>query len=159
MNVQILKNTKIILAIIASTFLIALGVVLATRTHVFAASACTVAAFPDDTERLKCQACEGAGGTYTAAPTPADAGSCDDGSGSSADDRVSGITEKVINVFSFIVGVAAVIMIMIGGFRYVTSNGDSGSITAAKNTILYAVIGLVIVAMAQLIVRFVIGRI
>ena len=48
-------------------------------------------------------------------------------------------------------------MIIIGGFRYIISSGDSGQITSAKNTILYAIVGLVIVLFAQLIVRFVIG--
>ena len=49
-------------------------------------------------------------------------------------------------------------MIIIGGLRYITSNGDSGNVTNAKNTILYAIVGLVIVALAQLIVRFVVQR-
>jgi hypothetical protein len=58
-----------------------------------------------------------------------------------------------------IVGVAAVIMIIIGGFRYITSSGDSASVNSAKNTILYAIIGLVIVALAQVIVRFVLNQV
>jgi hypothetical protein len=45
-----------------------------------------------------------------------------------------------------------------GGFKYITSGGDSGNVTAAKNTIMYALIGLVVVALAQLIVRFVLGK-
>jgi len=65
----------------------------------------------------------------------------------------------VINVLSILVGVAAVIMIIIGGFKYITSSGDSAGINSAKNTILFAIIGLVIVAMAQIIVRFVIERV
>lgn len=69
----------------------------------------------------------------------------------------SAITD-VINLFSIVVGVTAVIMIIIGGFRYITSGGDSGNVSGAKNTILYALIGLVIVALAQTIVRFVIRR-
>lgn len=62
-----------------------------------------------------------------------------------------------INVFSWVVGVAAVIMIIIGGLKYITSSGDSNNITSAKNTILYAIIGLVIVALAQFIVKFVLN--
>lgn len=64
----------------------------------------------------------------------------------------------VINILSVIVGVIAVIMIIIGGFRYITSGGDSTKVTAAKNTILYALIGLIIVAIAQVIVKFVLGK-
>jgi hypothetical protein len=49
-------------------------------------------------------------------------------------------------------------MILIGGFRYITSGGDSGNVSGAKNTILYAIVGLVIVALAQFIVRFVLSQ-
>jgi hypothetical protein len=45
-----------------------------------------------------------------------------------------------------------------GGFKYITSSGDSGNVTAAKNTIMYALIGLIIVALAQIIVRFVLAK-
>jgi hypothetical protein len=65
---------------------------------------------------------------------------------------------KFINIFSVIVGVVAVIMIIVGGFRYITSGGASEKVTGAKNTILYAIIGLIIVALAQIIVRFVLSN-
>jgi hypothetical protein len=63
-----------------------------------------------------------------------------------------------INIFSVVVGVIAVVMIIIGGLKYITSGGDSGNITGAKNTILYAIIGLVVVALAQFIVFFVLNK-
>lgn len=72
--------------------------------------------------------------------------------------RINGIIATVINLFSLVVGVVSVIMIIIGGLKYITSGGDSGNVTGAKNTILYAVIGLVVVALAQFIVKFVLGR-
>lgn len=65
----------------------------------------------------------------------------------------------VINILSIVVGVIAVIMIIIGGLRYITSGGDSNNTKGAKDTILYAIIGLVVVALAQGIVRFVLSRI
>ncbi len=71
---------------------------------------------------------------------------------------VDDIIELVINVFSLIVGVVSVIMIIIGGLKYITSGGDSGNITGAKNTILYAIIGLVVVALAQVVVKFVLQK-
>lgn len=74
----------------------------------------------------------------------------------------SGIQEivtKIVNIFSVIVGIVAVIMIIYGGFRYITSGGDSGNIGSAKNTIVYAVIGLVIVALAQFLVKFVLDTV
>ena len=69
------------------------------------------------------------------------------------------IIRNVINVLSIIVGAVAVIMIIIGGFRYVISNGDTSGLTGAKNTILYAIVGLVIVIFAQVIVRFVLTNV
>lgn len=69
-----------------------------------------------------------------------------------------GLLNTVINIFSLIVGVIAVIMIIVGGLRYITSGGDSGKVSAAKTTIIYALIGLVIVALAQLIVHFVLSQ-
>jgi hypothetical protein len=77
----------------------------------------------------------------------------------SPEQRINDIIADIINIFSLIVGITAVIMIIIGGFRYITSGGDSNNVTGAKNTILYAIIGLVIVAMAQFIVRFVLARV
>ena len=71
---------------------------------------------------------------------------------------LQGTVTTVVNVLSVVVGIVAVIMIIVGGFRYVTSGGKQESVTGAKNTILYAVIGLVIVALAQVIVRFVLTR-
>jgi uncharacterized membrane protein len=78
--------------------------------------------------------------------------------GDTAASDVDRLVDNVINILSLVVGVVAVIMIIIGGMRYITSNGDSGQVGNAKNTILYAVIGLVVVALAQIIVRFVVNR-
>jgi len=76
-----------------------------------------------------------------------------------AQDKINDIIRTVINMFSLVVGVVSVIMIIIGGLKYITSGGDSGNVSGAKNTILYAVIGIVIVALAQFIVRFVLTKI
>ncbi len=70
------------------------------------------------------------------------------------------LTTKVrtgINVFLFIIGAIAVVMVVYGGFKYVVSGGDSTSVTSAKNTILYAVIGLIIALLAYAIVNFVVS--
>jgi cytochrome bd-type quinol oxidase subunit 2 len=76
-----------------------------------------------------------------------------------AQERINSLIRTVINLFSLIVGVVAVIMIIVGGLKYITSGGDSGNVTGAKNTILYAVIGLVVVALSQFIVRFVLSKV
>ena len=83
---------------------------------------------------------------------------CEEAQEVDAGDRVNNIVTSVINILSLVVGVAAVVMIMIGGMRYITSNGDSGQVGNAKNTILYAIVGLIVVALAQIIVRFVVNR-
>jgi len=65
------------------------------------------------------------------------------------------LVKNIINILLTVASVVAVIMIIIGGIRYATSNGDSNQVTAAKNTIMYAVIGLVIAIFAYAIVNFV----
>ena len=99
--------------------------------------------------------CTGADGLQLT--TSPNAGSCA-ASGEGAEEGLNSLIADIINIFSVIVGIVAVIMIIYGGFRYITSGGDSGNITTAKNTILYAIIGLVIVARAQFIVRFVLSQ-
>ena len=67
------------------------------------------------------------------------------------------LATSAVNVFSWVVGVVAVIMIIVGGFRYITSGGSSDKVGSAKNTLIYAIVGLIIVALAQFIVHFVIN--
>ena len=69
----------------------------------------------------------------------------------------TGIFTTITNVMLFIVGAISVIMIVIGGLRYVVSGGNSSNVTTAKNTILYAIVGLIIAIMAYAIINFVIG--
>lgn len=70
---------------------------------------------------------------------------------------LGGRLEDVVNILLFVLGAIAVIMIVIGGIRYATSNGESSQISSAKNTILYAVIGLIVAVLAYSIVNFVLG--
>jgi hypothetical protein len=83
-------------------------------------------------------------------------GSCD---GSTATDSVNNIIKWVLNIFSVIVGIAAVIMIVVGGLKYTISGGDSTRVSGAKDTILFAIVGLVVVALAQIIVHFVLSNV
>lgn len=69
----------------------------------------------------------------------------------------SGVFVTVTNILLFIIGAIAVIMLVIGGIRYTISNGDSNAVTAAKNTIMYAIIGIVVAILAYAAVNFVIG--
>ena len=70
---------------------------------------------------------------------------------------IKSIAVTVVNILSVVVGIVAVVMIIYGGFRYITSGGESGNVSGAKNTLLFAIVGLVIVSLAQVIVRWVIG--
>lgn len=94
--------------------------------------------------------CSGSNGDLTGGST----GNC----GDQATSTVNHLVTVIINILSVVVGIIAVIMIIVAGLRYITSGGKQESVTGAKNTILYAVIGLVIVALAQIIVHFVLNK-
>lgn len=98
--------------------------------------------------------CAGSNLDIPKGPNPT--GKCDV---SSASNSFEHFIRKIVNILSAIIGIVAVVMIMFGGFRYVTSGGNDTSVTSAKNTILYAIIGLVIVAMSQILVHFTIKSI
>jgi hypothetical protein len=95
------------------------------------------------------------GSNLTTAPG-GDVSNCSDGADGSG---IDSILRKVIQIFSVIVGFVAVVMIIVGGIKYITSGGDSGNISGAKNTIIYAVIGLIIVALAQVLVHYVLKNV
>lgn len=69
----------------------------------------------------------------------------------------TGVFTTISNLMLFGIGAVSVIMVIVGGLRYVISGGNSATITTAKNTILYAIVGLVIAILAYAIVNFVIG--
>ncbi|MBA3758808.1 hypothetical protein H0X10_04250 [Candidatus Saccharibacteria bacterium] len=69
-----------------------------------------------------------------------------------------GVILGVVRLLSYVIGVASVIMIIIGGLKYITANGDGTSIASAKNTVLYALIGVVVFLLSQIIVIFVLSR-
>lgn len=99
--------------------------------------------------------CAGANLDYNAINN---SGACGSGQVEASTLQLNSLVTSVISLLSWAIGVVAVFMIIVGGFKYITSGGDSAGVTAAKNTILYAIIGLVIVALSQLIVRFILGR-
>lgn len=55
-------------------------------------------------------------------------------------------------------GIICVLMVILGGVRYITSNGDSSGLQSAKNTILYSLAGLVVVLAAAGITQLIIGK-
>jgi hypothetical protein len=98
-----------------------------------------------------------ASGASSAVTGNTDANAIDCGDSSTATDGIRTLAGQIVNIFSIIVGIVSVIMIIYGGFRYVTSGGESSSVGNAKNTLIYAIIGLIIVALAQVIVHFVLS--
>ncbi len=79
---------------------------------------------------------------------------CDDGQKLDAGSPT--VLQKIVNVFLFSGGIVAFIFVIIGGLRYITSTGDSTRIESAKNTLLYAIIGLIVTIVAVPISAFVI---
>ena len=71
----------------------------------------------------------------------------------------TGVFTQITNTVLYAVGIISVIMLIYGGLRYVISGGDSKKVTDAKNTILYAIIGLIISILAFAIVNFVINAV
>lgn len=69
----------------------------------------------------------------------------------------SGVFQTITNVLLFLIGAISVIMLIIGGIRYVVSGGDSTAVQNAKNTILYAIVGIVVAILAYAVVNFVIN--
>lgn len=92
-------------------------------------------------------ACEGSGGTWNG-------GNCTQGTRT-----VTGTIRSVGNILVFLTGAISVLMIIIGGVRYALSGGDQGTITSAKNTILYAIVGVIISIAAYAIVNFVLSNV
>jgi hypothetical protein len=72
-------------------------------------------------------------------------------------DGTTGIAD-ILGIVYFVAGIVAVIVIIIAGYTYTTSSGDAGAVKKAKNMILYAVVGIVVIALAFVITQFVAGR-
>ena len=89
------------------------------------------------------------------AATNSTTSSCSSGTNTGITSTIESVAKQVTNDLSIIVGIVAVIMIIYGGFKYITSGGESGGVESAKKTLIMAIIGLLIVALAQVIVHFV----
>ncbi len=76
---------------------------------------------------------------------------------SGASSSVTGLISTAVSILSMVVGALAVIMIIVSGFKYITSGGDSNRVSSAKNTLIYAIIGFAIAVLAQVIVIYVLN--
>jgi len=109
--------------------------------------------YADTTTNINGNLCQGSDFNLTSNGT----NNCNNSSG--GDTSISHLIKTIVNIVSIIVGAVAVLMIIVGGFRYVTSGGSAEGTKAARQTIVYAIIGLVVVALAQIIVHFVLNNV
>jgi hypothetical protein len=71
----------------------------------------------------------------------------------------NGIIVKATNIIALIAGIAAVIMIIVAGFKFITSQGDSGAVADARKTIIYTTVGLVVIVLARTIITYVVSKV
>jgi hypothetical protein len=71
---------------------------------------------------------------------------------------INRIVRAALQILTWVAGIAAIIMVIVAGLKYITSGGDSSSVASAKNSLIYAIVGLIIVALAQFIVRFFLSK-
>src|SRR6266404_5356263 len=133
---SLILKLMLVLTFLSGTFLFSLP----------ASAAINCAAPANAKEQIQCGTCDAAGSTANCTPA-------------NASGTINDTIAKVINLLSAFAGAVAVIMIVVGGFRYVTSAGNPDGAKNARNTITYAIIGLVIVALAQMIVHFVLYKV
>lgn len=96
------------------------------------------------------EACAGIGGTLKGTECV---------TGGPAGGNIFGVLRRVANTLILVVLAVSVIMVIIGGLRYVLSGGDSAGIKSAKDTIMYALVGVAIAIVAYAIVSFVVNRV
>lgn len=135
---QIIRTTLATLGIISAVLL---GTAVYSPAHIaFAAPTTPTTTTSTSAQQAACEAVNGAAGCTA--------------NGSD----LTKLVKIIINVMSVVIGVVAVIMIMVAGYKYITSGGDTGKVTSAKNTLIYAIIGLIIVALSQFLVRVVLKQ-
>jgi hypothetical protein len=71
--------------------------------------------------------------------------------------KIGTVAQGIVAIISVVAGAIAVIMIMVSGIRYMTSGGDSSKVSAAKTALIYALIGLAIVGLTQVLIHFVLS--
>jgi type IV secretion system pilin len=113
----------------------------------FVASPAPVYASAFNSTNATKQACSGINGTEGA-------GDC-----AAPGTTLTTLIRTVLNLLSAFIGVVAVIMIMLSGFKFVTAAGDAGKVATARSTMIYAIVGLIIVAFAQFITQFIMKKV
>ncbi len=84
---------------------------------------------------------------------------CSKDTSSSGKNTIYTLVKKIVDTLSVIVGIITVFMIIIAGLQFITSGGDSNRVSKARTALTYSIIGLLVVALAQFLVRFVLNNI
>lgn len=117
---------------------------------------------PTATPPVVCGGSSGSGGGGSSAVESACSGvsalGVDCGSATTAQEVIEGPIGTLIDLVSYAVGIACVVMIIYGGFRFITSGGNADATKSARNTILYALLGLFIILIANILINFVFGQ-
>lgn len=136
---------KLLLSIVATALtVLGLGSV-ATLSPAYAAP---------NTGTFWCPNATGTGGSYVSDMTQ-----CTTMGGQFNQGNLMGTVNAIINIIVGLVGFIAVVVLIIGGISFITSQGDTAKVTKARNTILYGIVGLVVSLLAFAIVNFVLGSI
>ncbi len=72
---------------------------------------------------------------------------------------VFGLIAALINILSLAAGVVAIVMIILGAMKYMTSGGDGSAVASAKKTLIYAFVGLAIASLTQVLVHYVLNKV
>jgi hypothetical protein len=121
------------------------------RTGLIAAEVATLALFK--VQSVAAATCDA--GTTATDGNPATGAACAQPAGVSGTLSVTSLIQTISNVLIFGVGAISVIVLIIGGLRYVVSGGNAAQVQGAKNTILYAIVGIVVAIAAYALVQFV----
>ena len=123
----------------------------------FAFAVLSVAGMPNTASAALRDACVDPGTSTSAFCTDTKAAS--DPSATNPISGPDGVIVKVARIVAIAAGAVAVIILLIASIQYITANGDSNNIKKARETILYCLIGLVVIALAQTLVQFIVNRI
>lgn len=141
-----MRNVRTYLAsLLAFSFLLLGAGAMMPSNPVFAACS----DFPQN--RTACEICDGSGGTFVD-------GVCTRPGEKEFVGENNSLFRSIVNILLFIVGAISVIMLIVGGIRFVVSSGDASQVQSARNTIIYSLVGVVVAFMAFAMVNFVVGR-
>lgn len=105
--------------------------------------------------------CANAGSSTNKDASPTSPAVCTENASNTGQDPLTGtggILLRAGNILAVITGMASVIILILGSIKYIISGGDANAIESAKNTIVYALIGLIVAVLARSIIVFVINK-